>query len=62
MANKRTDQWCTSIRICVDNEINEQIEKLQAKLRLRGEKIGKPEAAERYIEMLFRLHNLNLPQ
>jgi len=57
MANKRTDSLCTSIRICIDDNINNEIEKFQAKLRLKDSKVRKPEAAERYFEMLYRLHN-----
>jgi hypothetical protein len=56
MANKRTDSLCTSIRICISDEINDAVEKYQAKLRIKDNKVRKSEACERMFEMLFRLN------
>lgn len=53
MPKPRTDKLCTRIDICVSNELNDAIEKYQAELRLKGTKIRKAEAGEKYFEQLY---------
>lgn len=52
MPKPRTDRFCTRIDVCVGNDLNEAIEKFRAEQRLKGEKLKKAEAAERYFEQL----------
>lgn len=40
--NKKND--CTEIKICVDDELNDLIEKYQATQRTKGNKMRKPDA------------------
>lgn len=55
MANKRIDKNCVEVRVCVDEEMNKEIEKEQARMVLEGLKPAlKPEAAYRYFRNLMR--------
>lgn len=54
MPKPRTDRLCVRVDVCVSNDLNDAIEKYQAELRIKGEKLRKAEAAERYFEQLYK--------
>jgi hypothetical protein len=58
MPKPRTDKFCTRIDVCVSNEINVAIECYQAERFLKGDKLRKVEAAEKWIEMIFNHYKL----
>lgn len=57
MPKPRTDRFCVRIDVCVSNDLNEAIEKFRAELRIKGEKLKKAEAAERFFEQLYNQTN-----
>lgn len=44
MPKKREKSDCVEIRICIDDEMNEDIERFRAAQRSEGKKLRKPEA------------------
>lgn len=44
MPKKREKSDCVEIRVCIDDEMNEDIERFRAAQRSEGKKLRKPEA------------------
>ena len=59
MPRPKTDPLCTTIEICVNDDINLAIEKHRINLLTKDRKVKKYEAAERYFEMVHEFYKKN---